>query len=129
MYGKYATQRLKRGLRASGGGFRVRTCVRDFGGSLHGRFARAIERRQVRNAEMVAREMGRLSLADALSLVALYAAVNDAKFEQAACRLLGRLSLEGRDMTLGTLQFAAAALAELRGRRHEAALKALLWLI
>jgi hypothetical protein len=80
----------------------------------------------VRNAELVAREMGRLSLADALALVALYATADDAKFEQAAVKFLGRLSHERPGLTIGSLQFAAAALAELGGRRHDAALNVLL---
>jgi hypothetical protein len=64
---------------------------------------------------MAALEMGRLSLKDALALVRLYATVNSPKFEPAAVRLLGRLSLEGRDQTLSSVQLAAAALSELRG--------------
>jgi len=42
-------------------------------GSAHGRFNRFVQQRNLPQAEMAAREMGRLSLADALSLVALYA--------------------------------------------------------
>ena len=57
---------------------------------------------------------------DALSLVCLYAAVKSSTFEPAAVRWLGRLSAEGRDVTLGQLQLAAAPLGELRGRRHDA---------
>ena len=86
---------------------------------------RAIERRQVRNAEMAARELGRLSLADALALVALYAIADDAKLEQAAVKYLGRLSQEQAGLTLSELQLAASALAELGGRRHDAALNVL----
>jgi hypothetical protein len=37
-------------------------------GSAHGRFQRAIHSRNLQNAEMAAREMGGLSIADALSL-------------------------------------------------------------
>jgi hypothetical protein len=42
-------------------------------GTPHGRFQRAIHARHVRNAEMAAREMGGLSLADALLLCELLA--------------------------------------------------------
>jgi hypothetical protein len=42
-------------------------------GTAHGRFQRAIQRRHVQAAEMAAREMGGLSLADALSLCELLA--------------------------------------------------------
>src|SRR5215211_5347190 len=98
-------------------------------GSPYGRFARAIERRQVRNAETAARELRQLSLADALALVALYAVADDAKFEQAAVKCLGRLCHERAGLSLGSLQFAAAALSELGGSRHDAALNVLLrWL-
>jgi hypothetical protein len=41
-------------------------------GTAHGRFQRAIHRRHVQAAEMAAREMGGLSLADALLLCELW---------------------------------------------------------
>ena len=41
-------------------------------GSAATRFKRAIERRSLLNAEIAAREMGRVSLEDALALVVLY---------------------------------------------------------
>src|SRR5215211_3690230 len=85
-------------------------------GSPYGRFARAIERRQ-------------LSLADALALVALYAVADDAKFEQAAVKYLGRLCHERAGLSLGSLQLAAAALSEPGGSRHDAALNVLLRLL
>ena len=98
-------------------------------GSAHGRFQRALERRNVDQAEMAARELGRLSLMDALSLVVLYARVSSPKFEPAAVRWLSRLALEGRDLRLADVQLAAAALACLRGQRHEQAEKMLLRLL
>jgi hypothetical protein len=78
---------------------------------------------------MAAREMGRLSLIHALSLVVLYARVDSPKFEPAAVRWLARLALEGREVRLNENQLAAAALACLRGRRHERAEKTLLRLL
>jgi hypothetical protein len=45
-------------------------------GTAHGRFQRAISSRNLQNAEMAAREMGGLSLADALALCELLAAVD-----------------------------------------------------
>ena len=57
-------------------------------GSAHGRFQRAIHRRNVENAEMAAREMGGLSLADALSLCELLANADPARYERAALRWL-----------------------------------------
>jgi hypothetical protein len=53
-------------------------------GTAHGRFQRAVEQRHVPQAEMAAREIGQLSLIDAL--VALYARTGHPKFEQAAVR-------------------------------------------
>jgi len=78
---------------------------------------------------MAAREMGRLSFIDALSLVVAYARVGSPKFELAAVRFLARLALEGREMGLTDVQLAAAALACLRSRRHEKAEKTLLRLL
>jgi hypothetical protein len=43
-------------------------------GTAHGRFQRAIRNRNLRNAEMAAREMGELSLPDALAFYLLLAA-------------------------------------------------------
>jgi hypothetical protein len=60
-------------------------------GTPHGRFQRAIHRRNVQNAEMAAREMGGLSLADALSLCELHANADPARYERAALRWLQRL--------------------------------------
>ena len=57
-------------------------------GSAHGRFQRAIHRRNVENADMPAREMGGLSLADALSLCELLANADPARYERAALRWL-----------------------------------------
>jgi hypothetical protein len=50
-------------------------------GTAHGRFQRAIHRRHVQAAEMAAREMGGLSLADALSLCELLANTDPAPGE------------------------------------------------
>jgi hypothetical protein len=44
-------------------------------------------------------------------------------------RFLGRAITERRGNTLGSVTLAPAALGELRGRRHEAALKTLLGLL
>lgn len=82
-------------------------------GSAHGRFTRAIAQRHVWNAETAARELGDVSLADALELVLLYAHAGDPKYERAAVRWLGRLCKERR-LTLADAQLAAAALAVAR---------------
>jgi hypothetical protein len=75
---------------------------------------------------MAAREMGRLSLIHALSLVVLYARTGSPKFEPAAVRWLARLALEGREVRLNEVQLAAASLPCLRGRKHDRAEKTLL---
>jgi hypothetical protein len=54
-------------------------------------------------AELAAREGGGLPLGDAVALVALYARLDDDKFEPAAVRWLARYALE-RQPTLGELQ-------------------------
>lgn len=82
-------------------------------GSAHGRFQRAIHRRNVLAAEMAAREMGGLSLAEALSLCELLANVDPARYERAALRWLQRFIAE-RAPPLAEVALAASALAELR---------------
>jgi hypothetical protein len=65
--------------------------------------------------------MGQLGLDDALSLVLLYAAADDPRFDRAATRWIGRLCVEGRP-SLSELQAAVSALALLnRGGRESAA--------
>jgi hypothetical protein len=59
-------------------------------GTAHGGFERAIHRRHVQAAEMAAREMGGLSLFDALLLCELLAKADPARYERAALRWLER---------------------------------------
>jgi hypothetical protein len=94
-------------------------------GSAHGRFTRAIARRNVFAAETAARELRRLSLEDALALTALLAESDPARYERAAVRWHGRLSLETRLLTLAESQLAVAALAALPGSGAPAARDAL----
>jgi hypothetical protein len=91
-------------------------------GSAHGRFQRAIQRRHVRAAEMAAKEMGQVSLIDALALVACYARAGSPKFDKAAVRWLARLA-EERDATLRDIRLAANALEALRTKHHDLAEK------
>jgi hypothetical protein len=87
-------------------------------GTANGRFQRAINRRHVQAAEMAAREMGGLSLADALSLCELLANTDPARYERAALRWLQRF-IDERLPPLAEVALAASALAELRhGRRN-----------
>jgi hypothetical protein len=87
-------------------------------GSAHGRFQRAIHSRHVQNAEMAAREMGGLSLADALLLCELLAKTDPVRYERAALRWLQRF-IDERLPPLIEVALAASALAELRhGKRN-----------
>ncbi len=79
-------------------------------GTASGRFQRALARRSVFQAEMAAREMGQVSLQNALELVLLYAEDEPAKFDRAATRWLERLTSE-RALTPVAAAFAAASLA------------------
>jgi hypothetical protein len=79
-------------------------------GSAHARFGRAIKRRNLFQAELAAREMGGLSLYDALDLCALIAEVKPERLERAAVRWHGRLELEAAMLTLAESRFALAAL-------------------
>lgn len=82
-------------------------------GTAHGRFQRAIHRRNVQAAEMAAREMGGLSLADALVLCELLGNVDPARYERAALRWLQRF-IDERLPPLTEVALAATVLAELR---------------
>jgi hypothetical protein len=85
-------------------------------GSAHGRFARAIQQGNLLLAELAAREMGGLSLEDALDLTLLIAAQKPARLEAAAIRLHGRLELEAAVLTLAESQLFLAALTDLRSQ-------------
>jgi hypothetical protein len=86
-------------------------------GTAYARFARALQRGNVFQAELAAREIGHLSLAEALSLCELLAARDPQKFERAARRWLQRL-IDERSPSLPDLALAAAALSDMRhGRR------------
>ena len=93
-------------------------------GTAHGRFQRAIHRRHVQNAEMAAREMGGLSLADALLLCELLANTDPARYERAALRWLQRF-IDERLPPLTEVALAASALAELRHGRRSVGIEAL----
>ena len=82
-------------------------------GSAHRRFQRAIHARHVQNAEMAAREMGGLSLADALQLCELLANTDVARYERAALRWLQRF-IDERLPPLTEVSLAAFALASPR---------------
>ena len=62
------------------------------------------------HAELAAREIGTLSLSEALELVVLYAEVEPAKFERAAVRWFSRYLDEGTKFTLLKAHLALAAI-------------------
>jgi hypothetical protein len=82
-------------------------------GTAHARFERAIHRGHVLAAEMAAREMGGLSLYDALLLCELLAKTDPARYERAALRWLVRF-VDERLPPLTEVALTASALAELR---------------
>src|SRR2546423_5808246 len=83
-------------------------------GTAHGRFAKALQRRNLFAAEMAIREMGGLaSLHDGLDYLGLLAELKPEKLERAALRWHGRLELEASMMSLAESQLALAALASL----------------
>ena len=96
-------------------------------GSAATRFRRAIERKALLNAEPAAREMGHLDLRDALSLVLLYAAADDPRFDRAATRWIGRFCVEEKPSLL-ELQSAVSALGLVRRGGGEAAARLLVGL-
>jgi hypothetical protein len=63
-------------------------------------FSRAIERGNLVIAEATAREIGRLTLEEALRLLFLYAEHDPVKFERAALRWLSRYVTEGKAVSL-----------------------------
>ena len=82
-------------------------------GTAHGRFTRAVANGNLRGAEMAARELGRLSLEDALRLCLLLADHDPARFDRAALRWIERFVAE-RLPPLAEVALAASAFAELR---------------
>ena len=85
-------------------------------GTAHGRFQRAIARRDLSQAELAAYELDGLSLEDALQLVTLYADRRSPKYDRAAVRWLLRYAGEGT-RTLEEVAATACWLVEIRSRR------------
>jgi hypothetical protein len=82
-------------------------------GSAHGRFTRAIQQRNLWAAETSLRELGSLTLEDALGYLDLLAELKPEKLERAAVRWHGRLETEATFLSLAESQLALAALASL----------------
>jgi hypothetical protein len=94
-------------------------------GSAHARFQRAIKRGHLLNAETAARELGALSVAEALALVLLYQRSGDGKFERAARRWARRVQIDYR-LRHQEVELLRAALGALGSRFDRVALTALL---
>jgi hypothetical protein len=88
-------------------------------------FKRAIERGNVVIAEIAAREVGRLTLGEALALTALDAQKGPARRPRYVLRWLRRLLEEDECLTIDEAALAVSALAALGGRGHAEALWAL----
>jgi len=71
----------------------------DVAGEAHGRFTRAVKHRNLLNAEIAAREIGELSLADALTFCLLLADVDPQRFDRAIARWIARFILEAPGIT------------------------------
>ena len=83
------------------------------GGTPRARFQRAIERQQLLFAEAAARELGQLSLADALEFLLLLAAKEPDRFDRAAARWHARFVLETRPIGVADAQLLLGAVAGL----------------
>lgn len=84
-------------------------------------FRRAIENGNVLVAEMTARELGRITLAEALDLTALVAAKDPHRHSRYALRWLRRLLDEDAGLTLEEAALALSGLAALAGPANEQA--------
>lgn len=82
-------------------------------GSASGRFQRAIQRGNLFQAELAAKEMGGLQLGYALDLCRLLAAERDPRFERAAVRWHGRFVVERGVDRLAESQLLLAVISEL----------------
>ena len=82
-------------------------------GSALTRFKRAIQRKNLLGAEMTLREVGSVSLLEALDYLILLAELRPERAAPAAIRWHGRLELETVNLTLAESQLALAALDNL----------------
>jgi hypothetical protein len=88
-------------------------------------FKRALERGNLLVAEATAKEIGRISLADALELTLLIAQKEPHRHPRVAARWLLRYLEESDGVTIAEAGMAAGSLAALAGDGHEEAAQAL----
>src|SRR6266536_4763216 len=84
-------------------------------GSAHGRFSRALRNRNLLNAEIAAREIGELSLPDALSFCLLLADADPGRFDRVIARWYARFVLEAQGITADESALALSAAKALCG--------------
>jgi hypothetical protein len=84
-------------------------------GTAHGRFQRAIDKRNLLNAEIAAREIGELSLVDALAFCLLLADADPPRFDRAIARWQARFVLEAQGITSAEAALALLAAQGLAG--------------
>jgi hypothetical protein len=83
-------------------------------GSPSGRFQKAIERGNLFQAELAAREMKQLALGQAFQLCLLMGRAGDPRYARAAVRWHGRFVTERKIVRLSESQLVLASLAELQ---------------
>jgi hypothetical protein len=88
-------------------------------GTAHGRFARAIQRRNLFQVELALREMASPSLLVLVDYLELLADVRPDKLDRAAVRWHGRLELESALLNDRRVAARARGARRLTGRRHE----------
>lgn len=88
-------------------------------------FQRAIKSGNLVVAEVTAREIGRISLTEALELTALIALKDSRRHGRAGARWMRRFLEENERAGLDDVAFVAGCLSALGGREHEAAVTAL----
>jgi hypothetical protein len=93
--------------------------------SAYGRFQRALERSNLFEAEMAARELPTLSLTDALEYCDLLGREAPERYERAALRWHARWATEAKARSLAESQFVLSCLQALNGDGRSIALSAL----
>jgi len=94
-------------------------------GNARSIFRRAVENGNVLVAEMTARELGRITLEEALTLTVLVVERDPGRRSRYAVRWLLRLLQEDENLAIEDAGLAASALAALGGRGHAEALATL----
>jgi len=89
-------------------------------GNPYARFRRALATGNEALVVAAALELPRIALDDALRICLVLRGGDPGRYERAAVRWLGRFALEGRDVTIADLRFAADALDALPDRAADA---------